>query len=1054
MLARHPKTGAPIRIMKSDASVWRDQKTLLWVDGANATASLNAAGAAGAAGRWDIGAVGLGAAASLQANILLCVNDDPAAVAAWLDTGVWHNYMMVCLPQSTIQAIGVEKFRAYGLKNLVCLDELHTVYPFLGPAWTTGSVDDAKVMIAMVLRCSRVGPVDSSAVESSRAAASSLKLLPAAPSPPPLWLITQYYNPSQTKRRREVTACLQANLANPLVDRVILLNESAGLVQPSAHPKITEVVIGHRLAYADVLRWIADQPEDAIVAFANADIFLDTETTKLLWSVDLADKFLALLRWEVTGTDEAARAAAKLFGPRPDSQDTWVVDAASVRRAFPDGVPPSFEIPFGKGGCDNAITVEMLRKKFQVANPAVNLRTFHYHTSQVRTYDPKDIVDRPAYMYVEPTGIHDMQPVKRLTADLAESTIFKGRAVARPVKGPVTPAQAATFCRMVERASNGVFKLDAAGQNVWAPPPVPLYSFKGATFQTREGLPYGYNSIFIGPTAASAEAWSKARLGVLAAALEVDSSFAVPITDAVAGSPAEYCTKYLAKVFLMRKMLRRPVVDMWCAKEARAALGLFRWTAGPVPIVSREEVVQMWSKELAAWLPHDGGADLVTAEEVEALREAFLGWEASAAAEADTKRLVIVVDERYLTEEVAEGIEREVEGVGLSVKVVYAGRTNLEAMAAALRGAWGYVSATPSAQWLWMLPRGAVAWEVQSEMEPSAAGLHLAAAAAVEHRLAIHSKGALTPADRSALINRLAGSVLEELERVVDGKASLSDKPLPVIRMPTGHQGRFDHAGDSFREMARLWAAAGYVSVVDDPDVTQVWLEAGGKRNLLYDRPTLEWLAAAPAAELKALEAPGAKALFGNPAAPPTPGAQPWFFWPRRPALVERIAAGPSPATSFSARNQALVFYGRSENAVQRGRRCAADWASACTDFVHVDGLKPYPFMQEEYLHRLAAARFGLCLAGYGLKCHREVECMAMGCVPIVAPEVDMTNYAVPPQEGVHYFCAADPDEARRIAATTSEDEWSTMSAACRAWWRANASVAGSWALTARLLEL
>jgi hypothetical protein len=273
--------------------------------------------------------------------------------------------------------------------------------------------------------------------------------------------------------------------------------------------------------------------------------------------------------------------------------------------------------------------------------------------------------------------------------------------------------------------------------------------------------------------------------------------------------------------------------------------------------------------------------------------------------------------------------------------------------------------------------------------------------------------------------------------------------------MPAGHQGRFDHAGDSFREMARLWAAAGYVSVVDDPDVTQVWLELpNGLKHLLYDRPTLEWFAAAPAAEMKALEAPGAKALFGNPAplSVAATAALSWFFWPRRPSLVERIAVGPSPATSFSARNQALVFYGRSENAVQRGRRTTADWAAACTDFVHVDGLKPYPFTQEEYLHRLAAARFGLCLAGYGLKCHREIECMAMGCVPIVAPEVDMTNYAVPPQEGVHYFCAADPDEARRIAATTSEEEWSAMSAACRAWWRANASVEGSWRLTKHLV--
>ena len=95
-------------------------------------------------------------------------------------------------------------------------------------------------------------------------------------------------------------------------------------------------------------------------------------------------------------------------------------------------------------------------------------------------------------------------------------------------------------------------------------------------------------------------------------------------------------------------------------------------------------------------------------------------------------------------------------------------------------------------------------------------------------------------------------------------------------------------------------------------------------------------------------------------------------------------------------------------------------------------------------------AKWGLCLAGYGAKCHREVECMAMGCVPVVAPEVDMTSYAEPPQEGLHYFRVVSPEDAASVKAVTAE-RWTVMSAACRDWWRRNASVDGMWELTKRL---
>lgn len=164
------------------------------------------------------------------------------------------------------------------------------------------------------------------------------------------------------------------------------------------------------------------------------------------------------------------------------------------------------------------------------------------------------------------------------------------------------------------------------------------------------------------------------------------------------------------------------------------------------------------------------------------------------------------------------------------------------------------------------------------------------------------------------------------------------------------------------------------------------------------------------------------------------------------------------------------MFYGKTENKIQEKRRSAADWEKACAEWVMVKGSETYrvvqgttitidhcpngqyPFTQSEYLLKLAGSRFGLCLAGYGYKCHREIECMAMGCVPVCAPEVDMDSYAVPPVEGKHYLRAASPEEARTKVEAMSKEVWEQMSAAGRAWWRENCSAEGSFALTKFLI--
>ncbi len=131
------------------------------------------------------------------------------------------------------------------------------------------------------------------------------------------------------------------------------------------------------------------------------------------------------------------------------------------------------------------------------------------------------------------------------------------------------------------------------------------------------------------------------------------------------------------------------------------------------------------------------------------------------------------------------------------------------------------------------------------------------------------------------------------------------------------------------------------------------------------------------------------------------------------------------------------------------------DWSAACVDGEwHMAGKdEKHKFTHSEYYERMAAARFGLCLAGYGLKCHRETECMALGVVPLCAPEVDMDSYAVPPREGVEYIRVKTPEEAAAIAREMSPARWAELSAAGRAWWKRVCSAEGSFTLTKSLIE-
>jgi hypothetical protein len=106
---------------------------------------------------------------------------------------------------------------------------------------------------------------------------------------------------------------------------------------------------------------------------------------------------------------------------------------------------------------------------------------------------------------------------------------------------------------------------------------------------------------------------------------------------------------------------------------------------------------------------------------------------------------------------------------------------------------------------------------------------------------------------------------------------------------------------------------------------------------------------------------------------------------------------------------------------------------------------EPYKFGSEEYLVALQDAKYGLCLRGYGSKCHREVELMAFGTVPIVTDGVTTDSYMEPLIENIHFIKVISPDEIRPRIGEISHAKWSEMSTACYEWYQRNVFSRNAW---------
>jgi len=175
--------------------------------------------------------------------------------------------------------------------------------------------------------------------------------------------------------------------------------------------------------------------------------------------------------------------------------------------------------------------------------------------------------------------------------------------------------------------------------------------------------------------------------------------------------------------------------------------------------------------------------------------------------------------------------------------------------------------------------------------------------------------------------------------------------------------------------------------------------------------------------------------------------AEPWIFWPKSPKILENLLEK-YPPLSFKDRLIESIFIGNYENNVQEKFRKTNMKCNNIITELNTTPVKEDNFTKEEYLLKLRISKYGLCLGEVNSKCHRVVELMAFGTIPIITPEVQLKYYINPLEENIHFIRVSNSDEYKEKIKNISQENWIEMSKSCIEWYKNNVNSKNAWNIT------
>jgi hypothetical protein len=191
-------------------------------------------------------------------------------------------------------------------------------------------------------------------------------------------IITSYYISDSSERQMELDTCLLKNINNSQIDKIILFTNEI----PKFHSEKIVCVFGNdRPTYKEYFNYInSNYPNDYNIV-CNSDIYFED----LSYLVNLKENTVyALTRYNV---DESGNV---VFWNMKDSQDVWIF-YGKIKEV------EDCDFCLGFAGCDNAIAERMRRSGISVLNPSLQLKTYHLHNTNYRTYDPSKTIPVPYF---------------------------------------------------------------------------------------------------------------------------------------------------------------------------------------------------------------------------------------------------------------------------------------------------------------------------------------------------------------------------------------------------------------------------------------------------------------------------------------------------------------------------------------------------------------------------------------------------------------------------------------------------------------------------------
>ena len=203
-------------------------------------------------------------------------------------------------------------------------------------------------------------------------------------------LIQNWFN--SKSRHSEYIEALRVNDSNEHIDEIILLCNDRHPDLDTLSPKVKFKTVQRQPTYVEYFKFLNKKYKNYTCILSNLDMTYDESILKVHDYVDKST-VIALARYDLNND-----GGYFLRENSYSSQDTWIFNAPLNITDI------NAEFTLGVAGCDHRIVYE-LNKHHTVINPCHEIKSYHIHTSQIRSWANGPVLPRSdGYGVAYPSG--------------------------------------------------------------------------------------------------------------------------------------------------------------------------------------------------------------------------------------------------------------------------------------------------------------------------------------------------------------------------------------------------------------------------------------------------------------------------------------------------------------------------------------------------------------------------------------------------------------------------------------------------------------------------